>query len=249
MKKSILFILFCFLSFLPPVWAETTGEMALQAQKNYENKDYRQALLGWDSLRSLGIINGHLYYNVANAYWRLGEVGQALRYLLKAKRLDPRDSDIRANIFFIEEQLGEAPNKEDVLVTFKKIPWYKLSINFFQSLKATAILSALLFGLFLFSKIKGGKAPRKWIWPLVLLVTFTGIQLILRINETYFSNQAVVIKRAVPLLSVPSAQSPAREELKEGDLLNVRKKQGNYRLVKTGSGKEGWVQAEQIGSI
>jgi len=59
---------------------------------------YRQALAGFESLLQSGLRNGGLYYNLANTYLRLGEVGRAVVNYRRALRWMPGDERARANL-------------------------------------------------------------------------------------------------------------------------------------------------------
>ncbi|MBN2564000.1 MAG: hypothetical protein JXQ75_24055 [Phycisphaerae bacterium] len=59
---------------------------------------YRRALAGFESLLQGGLENGGLYYNVANTYLRLGNVGKAIVNYRRALRLMPGDERIRKNL-------------------------------------------------------------------------------------------------------------------------------------------------------
>jgi tetratricopeptide (TPR) repeat protein len=59
---------------------------------------YARALAGFESLLEGGIVNGGLYYNVANTYLRLGEVGQAIVNYRRALQLLPGDERISKNL-------------------------------------------------------------------------------------------------------------------------------------------------------
>ncbi len=59
---------------------------------------YRQALAGFETLLQSGVHNGSLYYNLANTYLRLGEVGRAIVNYRRALRWMPGDERVRANL-------------------------------------------------------------------------------------------------------------------------------------------------------
>jgi len=249
MNKRVIFLsLVCFLV-ASVSYAETPGEMARQAEQYYNLGEYRLAIQEWKELSSLGFVNGHLLSNIASAYWRLGEVGQARLYFLKAKSWDPRDTDIRSNLAFIKNKLGESKSEEGLTYLLSRIPWWKASLNFQQSLQVTALLSLLIFLILIRARVKKLNFPQVVIWALVPLTIFSGGQLIYQFYRLHWENNSVVLKRQVSLLTAPSTESPSTTLLKEGSRVTVKKKQGNDRLIKTSSGKRGWVQSDQIGEI
>ena len=89
-----------------PLTVQTAGGNSLAAVEQvwdaantaYINSDYHRAI---DAYRQL-ILRGHasdkLYYNLANAYFKVGRYGKAILYYNRALRLAPGDADIRYNL-------------------------------------------------------------------------------------------------------------------------------------------------------
>lgn len=60
---------------------------------------YRRAALRYESLvGERGIVNSKLHYNLANAYFRLDDIGRAILNYRKAARLDPADRNVMRNL-------------------------------------------------------------------------------------------------------------------------------------------------------
>jgi hypothetical protein len=179
----------------------------------------------------------------------MGQVGQARRYLLKALRLKPRDADIRANLNFIQETLGEGGGREGLWALIEGIPWWRLSLSFSESLKLTAVLSFCFFILLLLRKRKHKQGRFLSGYPLGFFLMLACAWLLYLYANDHLLNRAVVIHPDAPLLKAPTEQSVSVQGLKEGNLLKVRKTQGDFKLVKTSAGGEGWVKKDQIGEI
>lgn len=231
--------------------AETPGTMAQEAQQAYQSGDYPRAMQRWEELRSLGYFNGPIFYNLGNAAWQLGQGGRARWYFLRGVALDPRNDALRHNLKFVEDKLGlnkgELP--DGPLGYLQSLPWWKLSVNFFEILRAAAILSLIYFGI-LFLKKRGGNSASPWIkWglgiPLILLfglVLFQGKRL-------YFNRDSVVLNPGTPLLSAPSLEAASGQTLAEGQIVRVQKKQGDFRLVKVPQSNPAWVEANKLGNL
>lgn len=224
-------------------------ELAQGAEQEYQKGHYSNALKNWEELSSLGYTNGNLFYDMGSAYWRLGQVGQARRYFLKASRWNPRDSATRENLSFIKGKLEEGPRERGLLFLLKKLPWWRLSLNIPDSLKMTAISSGALFGILLWSKLRKKKSKPFLIVILFFCAFYSGLQLVSRVGGGYFNKQAVILESKVPLLKIPAKEVLSGQELSEGTLVSIEKAQGDFRLVKTAAGRKGWVEFQQIGEI
>ena len=79
-----------------------------EAAALYQQGEYRQAALAYEEVLATGYVTGALYFNMGNAYFRLDEYGQALRYWKKAGRLMGDTSALTHNIALVES-LIESP--------------------------------------------------------------------------------------------------------------------------------------------
>lgn len=229
--------------------AVTPAELANQAQADYQAGRYENAIRAWNELGEIGFHNGDLYYNIASAYWRLGKVGQARRYFLGARDWSPRDPDIRHNLAFLEAKVDKAPPAEGPRALLRKIPWYRLSLN-----APEALVLAALGSLGLFAFLAAFRLRRKAVLAVAavccaLPLLYGMFQFALRRPLGWISEPALIVAPRVALRENPLPDAASREELKDGALVRLRKSQGDFALVKSASGKEGWVERSSLGEI
>lgn len=247
--KKILFCIFSLILISTQAHADTPGRMAQAAEKFYEKGDYSQAIQIWGELNSLGINNGSIFNNIASAYWRQGKIGKAKQYFLKARVLEPRDSEIHKNIVFVQNKLGMEKKDEGLIGILKKIPLWRLSLNYGESVKFTAVLTLIIFGILFLGKRKG-KIKVNWLLGILLLFwVFSTAQMVYQMSKRAYGLGGVVISPVSKLLPAPTFEAPPIGELKEGEFLEILKKRGKFALVKTPSGKEGWAYLKEIGEI
>lgn len=249
MRLSIL-IFWALVAFTPfQGWAVTPGEIAKVGQQKYESADYLQAIASWQELKDIGFLNGNLDYNIGEAFWRLGKVGEARRYFLKALSLDPRNPAIRDNLLFIEDKLNPKPPDTGIKGLFFRVPWWKLSLNYSEALKVCALTAFILFGYLIWRRLKLRKA-KWWITLPLALILLNGVsQLVYRGQWAWVPPRAVIVVPQAKLLKVPAPEALTGNTLSDGAIITVKKRQGDFRLVKSASGKEGWLEAQSIGEI
>jgi len=81
---------------------------------------YQKALLRFRNVVDSGTENGKLYYNIANTYWRLGNIGQAIVNYRRAEQFMPEDANLKHNLNYVLSQRRdkiELKEKEKVLHT------------------------------------------------------------------------------------------------------------------------------------
>ena len=71
--------------------------------KFYENKDFESAARMYENIRSQGFESAELYFNLGNAYFKQGKLGEAILNYMRAQRLNPSDEDIRHNLEFARQ--------------------------------------------------------------------------------------------------------------------------------------------------
>ena len=68
-----------------------------QANAFYKENKFDQAISGYNKIVEQGLENGNIYYNLANSYFKKGELGKAILNYERSKILMPSDSDLKSN--------------------------------------------------------------------------------------------------------------------------------------------------------
>lgn len=113
--KRIVFSLFLaiFLSF-GDIFALNTAQLADSA---YNKEDYQLAVELYNQALAENGRNANLYYNLGNAWYRRGNIAQAILNYERALRVDPSFSDARTNLNFVQTQLQDRPENNNSLLT------------------------------------------------------------------------------------------------------------------------------------
>ena len=77
------------------------GEVNLkfaEANKQYRNGKYTEALLLYREILNNGFVAHELYYNLANTYIKLDSIPLAILYYEKANKIAPGDEDVNYNL-------------------------------------------------------------------------------------------------------------------------------------------------------
>lgn len=102
--RHLLIFIFCVLSLLQVAATSKidSAEFAIQlsdkANQAYQAGNFQKAAEYYDQLIRSGLSNGHIHYNLANAYYRLGRIGRAIAEYRRAQLDIPRDPDVTANL-------------------------------------------------------------------------------------------------------------------------------------------------------
>lgn len=77
-----------------------------EANRLYEQARYRDAAEAYSRLIAAGTNSAALWYNLGNARFKAGQVGDAIAAYRQAERVTPRDPDVRANLEFARRQVA-----------------------------------------------------------------------------------------------------------------------------------------------
>lgn len=95
---------FLFLIFSSQAFATPEDVSKKGAEAYYQNR-LDEAEEVYTGLLKSGIVSGDLHYNLGNVAYREGKLGRAILHYERALRLLPRDTDLRANLFFVRKKI------------------------------------------------------------------------------------------------------------------------------------------------
>ena len=123
----------------------------INAQKLMSDKNMEEALKGfkwasdrYEELLVAGFINGQIYYNLANALYRQGKIGNAVLYYNKAQRLMPRNSDVTENIRLVKTEFSDKELTSKVPGIIKAILFWYFLFNLGEAAAFTMIFYIIL---------------------------------------------------------------------------------------------------------
>ena len=212
-----------------------------QANEAYSREDFAAAIELYRQCLQVAE-SAALHYNLANAYYELGDTGRAVLHYEKALAIEPTNPDTAANLSFVREA-AELPAPFYGLATRlgKKLPvnlWgWMGAIGFWVSL--ALLLLPRLYG--------GSKAlPRLLLCPAILVAVASGIALT---GYHKISKDAVVLQNDTPLRVAPSAQSNEYGYLRAGEIITIEKEHQSHIFIDNKNDKSGWIKAEEVGRI
>ena len=218
-----------------------------EANRAYKKDRYQEAVDGYLKLIDNGIENGHVYYNLGNAYYRLGDLGRAILFFERARLLIPRDDDLIFNLSHAKDQTVDAVGD---IQTFSLTDFLGLdSLNLYE-----AFLVFSIFNLFFFF-ILGTRLYKKTEWSFYLsifLAIFIGIggcALALKWYKLTTDNRAVVLSDEVEVRAGPDPDDTVLFKIHEGTIVHHERSEGDWVLLHLSKDKRGWAPSKQLERI
>lgn len=219
-------------------------ELLFNSNQAYKEYRFQEAVNGYEQLIRSGRKNGHLYYNLGNAYFRLNDLGHAILNYERACLFIPRDADLNFNLRHARDQIRDAiPQSHNIIgMTF----FWLNELNLEELFWGFAILNALFWGTLL------GRLLLKWEWLfysfLVLLIVWpiSGISFGLKWHQMATDDRAVILEKEVNILAGPHIQDTVLFKLHEGTVVHYERSEDGWSLVHLPDEKRGWVNSNAM---
>ncbi len=244
-----LVLLFISLSVLVPraAWGERMLSKVALANDYYVKTQYNEAAQIYQQLVDGGSENGYLYYNLGNAYLRLGKTGPAILNYVRAKRFLPRDESLDANlrhaILKTEDQL-EPPSPSGAGALFF---WTE---NFTQT---EHLVFLGIINLVFWSVLAVWHVRRSGFWnmarnSMLALLFISALSAGVKIGLESGNQPGVILAPKIDVKSDMGAGNVTLFQLYEGSVVSVIKKEKDWFQIQLNDGKKGWAQKSFIGT-
>jgi tetratricopeptide (TPR) repeat protein len=212
------------------------------ANNLYYAGKFTDAVAAYENILFSGQKSVALYYNLGNAHFKSGQIGQAIAAYLQAERLTPRDPDIRANLQFARNQIQGptlAPTSGQRLLA-------KLTLN-----EWTLLAAAGLWLCFLFLALREWRPALKR--PLQLYLSAAAIATILLcacVTASWLdirsNRKAVVTSHDAMVHRGPLDESPSAFTVHDGAELRVLDQNNDWLQVTSDPSRIGWLRRDQV---
>lgn len=253
MKRFILYTILLVVSVVAMGAEPMSSEHWETGNKAYIDGDYNKAIAEYNAILDGGEYSMKLYYNLANAYFKVGSIGKSILYYNKALRIAPSQEDIRHNL-----AIAEAQTKDRIVA----IPEFFIN-RWLRTLRNTmscgtwSLLSLLFFGVLLSFTLLFLLASRiRWrkvgfygaLFSLVIFVAVTLFAISSR-NDILQHEEAIVMGSAVSIKSSPDRSATDLFVLHEGTKVRIIAEVDEWREIVIADGKKGWVEVKNIEQI
>lgn len=256
MKKNIFLLFFLILSLLPLKnrAQDEKADLLSQAVDAYYKNDLKKALELFLKLEDDAEGNGHLFYNMANTYYRLGEVGEAIQFYEKARRLIPRHPDVRANLRFVEKKRVDqiSPSMEH---QFTSIFFFWADFLTLRELILLLLLVWIIFwGLFASFLLTKNRLLKRASLGFFVLLFLLALSAFIKYRTEEMRTWGVILKPEVDVRPTYLESVEPLFKLHEGTLVQITDRQefgkeDSWVYLSLPNGAKGWVPLKMVGII
>jgi len=219
-------------------------EQFFEANQAYKNDQFQQAIDGYTRLIESGYANGHVFYNLGNAYFRLGDLGQTILSFERARLLIPRDGDLSFNLSHARNQVQDATID---LQTSSFSGFLGLdSLNRYETFFGFSLLNILFFSLLFIRVFKKSEWSYYLSIFLAILISIGVCMVTLKWVAWATDNRAVVLSEEIAVQAGPDSRDTLLFKLHAGTIVSVERTENDWTLLQLSKEKRGWVKSDQI---
>ncbi len=231
-----------------------TTESFKQANDLYNSGYYKEAIGQYDSILASGQHSAELYFNLANCYYKLNEVGPSIFYYEKALQLAPDDLDILNNLGYAQKMTIDA---------IQEVPESGVSKLLNKTLNSLSVdgwaircvgLVFLFVVLFLGYYLSYSEAKKRLFFVssnVVLIALFVSLGLLFK-KDSLDSNThpAIIFVKETEIKTEPNLRSETSFTLHEGTkVLVIEDYNNDWSKIKLLNGETGWMSRSELKSL
>ena len=262
MKRNLIYIVFAILCALnAPVNAQnvvfadsTVIYNKAMADSAYAAADYATAIHIYEHLLSSQGEAASVYYNLGNAYFKVGDIAHSILNYERALLLSPSDDDI---LFNLELARSKAVDKNATVTELFFVRWYRdfssiLTVDGWAKCGILCfIILILCLTLFIFNK-KSKTKKIIFIFALLSLIC-TILANVIASNQKdkmNYRESAIIMEPSVTVRSTPSTSGTELFILHEGKKVTIKdNSMKEWKEIEIEDGNIGWLPASAIERI
>ncbi len=192
-----------------------------------------------------------VYYNIGNAYFKQGELAQAILAYERALRLKPNYKDAQYNLRFAQSRITDNITEQDFFLSswartvrnsLSEQTWRVLSIGLF----ILSLTGILLFLLHRTTWVRKTAFHTAWLALLFALVTGLNASSLHRRDAN--RSEAIITQGVVNAKSSPDRSGTDLFTLHEGTKVTIRETLGEWVNIRVGQ-YEGWIRLQNLERI
>ena len=246
MKKTLYIVIF----FISTFGIAQNIALFEQGNEQYKAEKYQEAISSWMKILSSGEHSAALYFNIANAHYKLNHIGPSIYYYEKALQLSPNDSEIKNNLAFAQNATVDAiePLPQTIFAQWDS----KISklLNFNGWAWVSVIAAALFMGLFLGYYFSYQSQKKRFFFigaTLSLVILIFAVSMAFRSFHKFENKkEAIVFAEVSEVKNGPRMSEETAFKLHEGTKVTIMQTEDEWVRILLADGKDGWLHEDDI---
>lgn len=237
--------------------AEAEWQRGIEA---YSAKDYSTAKEAFERVEAMGYASADLYYNLGNAYLKLGEqhdkrysegeLGRAILNYRRALKLDPTMEDARYNLDIVHDYTNDTePIPNGVMGSMWLAVSGIISSNGWAATSIVSLIAALI--LIMFYQLSSLIALRKVaffssIFLIFAFVLSTAFAISQRRASEQSSEAVILCNDICPVHASPDNTSKVIRQPSQGVSVKILRNHDTWSEIEFVDGEKGWITSKSV---
>ena len=225
-----------------------------EGNQRYQAGDFDGALERYAQILDDGLESDELYYNIGNTYFKLGELGPAILYYERARRLMPSDGDLLANLELARSLTADEIAPLPGFWLFRAGGWWvglvpRGALVWLVALAYLVAMTAVILVILRPATVLAAWGRRLAIAGATVTLVL-GLNLAVRELGIGAAEEAVIMAEETAVQSAPSDDSALQIfAVHEGTKVRTDRRSDVWIEIILEDGKVGWVRADQLEPI
>ncbi len=232
--------------------AQTAEEAFERGNEAYAAGDWAAAAAEYRTVLDYRVADARVYYNLANAEFRMGRLGPAILYYERARRLDPADPEIQANLRFVQTFRFDRVEVEETFVLLEALHRAQAALGVDGQAWILVILVWIGGAILVHGLSRPGRFGPVHGWPLAAIATlfvFVALSWWNTFDRLERRELAVVMAPAAEIVAGPGPSNPSLLTVHEGLTVEVLDDRGDWIQVSLPNGINGWIATRAIDRV
>ena len=250
--KQITLTLLAFLFAAVSLHAADRDAELRSAEKAYVDGNYPAAAEQYEALIKNYGDAAEVYYNLGNAYYKLGRIAPAILNYERALVMNPGDGDTRFNLEMARQRTADRIEPADGFFgrAYRSVQ-HLLSVDGWAAVGLICFVAfAGCLVLFFFSKWMRLRKTGFYLGLLLLFITImANVFAWGERQDLIVRDAAIVFTPTVTIKSSPDRSGTDLFILHEGTKVTIKNTLGEWYEIRLGDGKEGWIPSKDLERI
>lgn len=229
-------------------WAQDDSETLAEAARLYDTGQFGEAAAAWRSAVERGLDGPRVQYNLGNALYRSGRLGEAVAHYLAARAMAPREEDIDANLTVaLREREGGPPVPPPTWLHALGAAIVR-SATLSELALGAAVLYWVAMGAWIASLLQIGRRRRALRAAIVagaLALLVTGVA-VARWWSYHRTEEAVVVAETTQMRTGPGESFEITQPMSEAWTVRVLGREAGWLRVVGEGGSRGWLPGDAV---
>jgi tetratricopeptide (TPR) repeat protein len=222
-------------------------ESFFMANKAYKEGRFEDAVKGYEGLIATGHGNGHIYYNLGNAYFRLEQIGKAVLNYERARIRIPRDADLNFNLDYARDQVQDVVPEDKGFLSAAFFWAHSLTMD--ELFLGFAGLNILFWAVLIVRLFTKSDWTYYTITVVLILWLIGGSAFGWKYYRLETDDRAVIVTKEADILAGPDKGDTVLFKLHEGTIVSYERSEDGWSLVSLPDEKRGWVTSGAVEKI